>query len=131
MIRGCTIARVAINRNPSNRDEGKPRASRVLERARVLVTFSASFPALRGVYLVERVAVFCWLTCAASSFSLCFFLAVSVLKKFASVVAKDSALCFSDRGRSFGRGRKFLFRFFSRAIGFPVASHPSTAASTA
>ena len=61
--------------------------------------------ALCGSPCVERVAVFCWPSCAASSFR-CFcascWRSMSVLKKPASVVAKASALtvtvltCFSS-----------------------------------
>ena len=51
--------------------------------------------ALCDFHCVERVAVFCWLSCAASSFR-CFcgssWRSRSALKKSASVVAKASAL---------------------------------------
>ena len=61
----------------------------------MLVSYSFSFSALRDFHCVERLAVLCWLSCAASSFR-CFcassWRSRSVLKKSASVVAKDSAL---------------------------------------
>ena len=51
--------------------------------------------ALCGSHCVERVAVFCWLSCAASSFR-CFCASccrsMSALKKPTSVVAEASAL---------------------------------------